>query len=316
MSSAKPAKKPTGSKPKSKTEKNPEVEKNFCCIVCSPMNLAKDKNEQNTRNSQKEDGCSKKIKLIKLTPSAASKCCCYFCGTSENIGIISDSSESFDDKKGKSQRNCHDYIDEMMCLCECINIRGFSVADEPTMKSITFEELHKMRVFQSKNCDLAQVCFLARKHCLIQFEGSGLNLPDNKFLTIFLIKPIAVIRKILGSICPIESLVEEVEERSEYYSKTSLNGKAEVDPAKKSSQEKVHDDNCSCKEHLQEEKLEPNSNREPSIVTLSQKVVESGRVEVNEEGVRCPCPGIRVLITMENETDLCSCKKPLNGKKK
>lgn len=76
-----------------------------------------------------------------------------------------------------------------------------------------------MKIFKSKNADLAQVCFLARKHGLIQFDGSCLDLPDDKFLTIFLIKPITKIRKILGSIDPKDSFYEEVEERSEWYNK-------------------------------------------------------------------------------------------------
>lgn len=75
-----------------------------------------------------------------------------------------------------------------------------------------------MKIFKTKSVDLEQVCFLARKHGFIQFDGSCLNVPADKFQTIFLAKPISTIRKILGSMeTNHESFVEEVEERNEWY---------------------------------------------------------------------------------------------------
>lgn len=76
-----------------------------------------------------------------------------------------------------------------------------------------------MKIFKYKNVDLAQVCFLARKHGFVQFDGSCLNLPEDKFVTVFLTKPIAKIRKVLGSMDQNDSYIEEVEERSEWYNK-------------------------------------------------------------------------------------------------
>lgn len=98
------------------------------------------------------------MKVMKLIPSNISSCSC--CGTtSETVVIVPSSDDSIISQEGfrtKYEKPVEDqnYIDEMLCLCECINMKGYEVADEPGVKSITFEELRKVNIYDYQFCKL------------------------------------------------------------------------------------------------------------------------------------------------------------------
>lgn len=97
---------------------------------------------------------------------------------------------------------CSQILDEMLVLCEIINEYGYAVSDEPDMKAISYGELYEIYLFKNmdkeKN-DLASICHIARNHCLIQFEGEYLTVPQDEDVAIFLIQSIEEIRRIIGS---------------------------------------------------------------------------------------------------------------------
>lgn len=98
------------------------------------------KNHESSRKNSENVSC-KRMKVLKFA-SNTNKCCC--CTASETVVIIPSSSDSIACKKNNTPFELCDHIDEMLCLCECINIKGFNVSDEPGLKSITYEELYKV----------------------------------------------------------------------------------------------------------------------------------------------------------------------------
>lgn len=93
-------------------------------------------------------------------------------------------------------------LDELLSLCETIHAFGYEVSDEPEMKAITYGELYELYLFKNleqEKMDLASICYLARQHSLLQFEGDCLSIPKDEELAIFLVRTIDDIRKLLGS---------------------------------------------------------------------------------------------------------------------
>lgn len=101
-----------------------------------------------------------------------------------------------------------------------------------------------MRMFKCREVNLAQVCFVARKHGFIEFEGNHLDLPEDQFVTIFLAKPIQEIRKILCSIELIEShsQVNEIETKNEMYDKYDDVYDYDCDTSKSCRKDRKNDD--------------------------------------------------------------------------
>lgn len=100
------------------------------------------------------------------------------------------------------QFESNQFLDELLSLCETIDAYGHEVSDEPDMKAITYGELYELYLFKNneqEKMDLASICYLARQHSLIQFEGDCLSIPKDDELALFLIQTIAEIRTVLGT---------------------------------------------------------------------------------------------------------------------
>lgn len=85
-------------------------------------------------------------------------------------------------------------LKEMLELCQLINSEGHPT-DEPGLKGITFGEL--FNIYQHINDKVVGLLLRARKHKLITFEGECLFQRRDDDVPIFMLLPIAEIKKTL-----------------------------------------------------------------------------------------------------------------------
>uniref|UniRef100_T1PG31 Costars domain-containing protein n=3 Tax=Musca domestica TaxID=7370 RepID=T1PG31_MUSDO len=93
-------------------------------------------------------------------------------------------------------------LKEMLELCQIIDSEGYNVKDEPSMRVIPFGELFNIYNYISDK--VVGILLRARKHKLVEFEGEMLFQRRDDDVPIFLLKPIAEIRRELND--KIESI--------------------------------------------------------------------------------------------------------------
>ncbi|XP_017870565.1 PREDICTED: angiomotin [Drosophila arizonae] len=86
---------------------------------------------------------------------------------------------------------------EMLELCQIIDSEGYEVKDEPTMRVIPFGELFNIYNYISDK--VVGILLRARKHKLLDFEGEMLYQRRDDDVPIFLLRPIAEIRRELNA---------------------------------------------------------------------------------------------------------------------
>ncbi|TDG41420.1 hypothetical protein AWZ03_012158 [Drosophila navojoa] len=86
---------------------------------------------------------------------------------------------------------------EMLELCQIIDSEGYQVKDEPTMRVIPFGELFNIYNYISDK--VVGILLRARKHKLLDFEGEMLYQRRDDDVPIFLLRPIAEIRRELNA---------------------------------------------------------------------------------------------------------------------
>uniref|UniRef100_A0A1I8Q0U3 Costars domain-containing protein n=2 Tax=Stomoxys calcitrans TaxID=35570 RepID=A0A1I8Q0U3_STOCA len=84
-------------------------------------------------------------------------------------------------------------LKEMLELCQIIDSEGYNVKDEPEMRVIPFGELFNIYNYISDK--VVGILLRARKHKLVEFEGEMLFQRRDDDVPIFLLKPIAEIRR-------------------------------------------------------------------------------------------------------------------------
>lgn len=160
--------------------------------------------EENLRNISNENFVGNKCE-----PADFYSCNCscsfhhqYICPiTHDSIPITNNELCQPIDAASNVQFENNQLLDEMLSLCETLHAFGYEVSDEPEMKAITYGELYELYLFKNldhEKMDLASICFLARQHCLIQFEGDCLSIPNDEELALFLVRNIEDVRKLLG----------------------------------------------------------------------------------------------------------------------
>ncbi|XP_030381358.1 titin [Scaptodrosophila lebanonensis] len=91
---------------------------------------------------------------------------------------------------------------EMVELCQIISSEGYEVKDEPTMRVIPFGELFNIYNYISDK--VVGILLRARKHKLVEFEGEMLFQRRDDDVPIFLLKPVAEIRR------ELEAKIEDI----------------------------------------------------------------------------------------------------------
>lgn len=84
---------------------------------------------------------------------------------------------------------------EMVELCQTIHEFGKPVDDEPELRQITFKEIFD--IYVNINDKVVGLLLRARKHELLTFEGECLFQKFHDQVPIYLLRPVAEIRKIM-----------------------------------------------------------------------------------------------------------------------